>query len=279
MKRHHVLLLALLGSAALLSCAQKSPTAAPSSTAVSKAATTTCQLEVEGYGSAGRPDIKTAKLSCSDGTITAAAAPMLRKALGPKGTQGVSWSTSPACMEYVNDVKCIFVVCSDTPVTFVKPVLKDIQLPADQLIFGLCMVGGSEAVIRGGLFTGLSMRSVVVDGEGTSLLIADSTFEGGEGVGPKSPPAGGVGALGGRTVITSSRFAGNIAANGAAIWASGQAKVDVDPDHKEKSGGLCGRRSLSGHTACTSTACLTAVLQQTVWDWACWLFAKQCSSC
>lgn len=182
-------------------------------------------------------------------------------------------------MEYVNDVKCLFVVCSDTPVTFVKPVLKDIQLPADQLLFGLCMVGGSEAVIRGGLFTGLSMRSVVVDGEGTSLLIADSTFEGGEGVGPKSPPAGGVGALGGRTVITSSRFAGNIAANGAAIWASGQAKVDVDPDHKEKSGGLCGRRSLSGHTACTSTACLTAVLQQTVWDWACWLFAKQCSSC
>lgn len=230
-----VFLIAVLASGLAVAVEPPTAPAATGQTPSNAAASATCQYEVEGYGSS-RPGIKSATLSCTGPSpITAAAAGVLRAALGPKGgSRGVTWSASPACKEYVDLAGCLFVLCPGTAATFVRPVLKNYRpSPEAPALFGLCVVKGSQAVIKGGSFTGSALRSVMVADPGTSLLVANSTFEGAE----KAGPAGALAASGGRLVVESSKFSGNSADKGGAIFAFGQALVEVDPEYQEKSGG------------------------------------------
>jgi hypothetical protein len=93
-------------------CARPAPTAVPA----------VCRLRIEGYGN--RPGVKTAQLSCTGGTITAAAVPQLRPALGADKNpmaSGVRWAPRlKACKQEEEEFGCIFSVCGGA-VTFVNP--------------------------------------------------------------------------------------------------------------------------------------------------------------
>lgn len=70
------------------------PPAAPAGAAAAAAGTkATCSLQLVGHGN--RPGLKKASLSCSGGTITAAADPQLLQALGSSSSniKGVVWSS------------------------------------------------------------------------------------------------------------------------------------------------------------------------------------------
>jgi hypothetical protein len=184
-----------------------------------------CRLHLEGFGD--RPGIKKAQLSCTRGSITAAARPELLKALG-SGTTGVLWSKADACLDAVNNEKCMLAVCLASTATFDRPVITALQSLWPDGGSTLCITAGSNvALVNGTFLQGLDMRPLRIYGRGTTAVIKQCRFQGNT-VAPSGSDGGAlVVADTAKVTILSSSFISNAADVGGAVVAEGSAQVNL----------------------------------------------------
>ena len=193
-----------------------------------------CRLHLEGFGD--RPGLSKAQLGCTGGSINAAAQPQLLKLLG-SAAQGVVLSNDRKCQQWLEGSACVFVVCGGTAATFVNPTVTGIKAATKEGSSAVCISGGSRVSLVNGTFSrGLDMRPVQVTGNGTTVLIRQSRFNG-NNVAPS-------GMFGGALVVTdtakvtihSSSFLANKAFDGGAVAAGERAQVNLTSDKAAGSG-------------------------------------------
>jgi hypothetical protein len=135
------------------------------------AARATCKLHIEGFGSA--QGIKSAELSCSRGTITASAHPLLlaHTFSGP----GVQWSDDGGCGEH--RMRCLLTLCGATSVLFPAAVVRNHSVntseTADMLV---CLAGDSDVVFEAADFQKNGVRPITVFSKGVKLHVKGSNF-------------------------------------------------------------------------------------------------------
>jgi hypothetical protein len=174
----------------------------------------TCKLHLEGYGSA--QGIKSAQLTCSGGTITAHAHPVLLGNL-TRTFSGVQWSDAWDCVQ--NNTKCLLILCGDTSAAFPAAVIRNLNVSQTSVAF-LCLTGNSDVLFEGAQFQENTGRPISTFSSSVKLHVKGSNF-----TGKKLPwnQAGGALWLGGGTaVVESSVFSGNaVKMDGGAIYVDG----------------------------------------------------------
>lgn len=187
-----------------------------------------CRLHLEGFGN--RPGLKKAQLSCTGGSITAAASPELVKLLGA-GPKGVVWSQAADCQDAIKEQttgNCMLAVCRGSVATFLNPVVTGMKSSLSEGGTSLCITGGSKVALVNGTFVqALDMRPVRVHGTGTTVSIKQCMFRE-NSVTPSTRNGGALSVRDSAEVaIDSSSFIRNKAEFGGAITADHNAMVKL----------------------------------------------------
>ena len=163
-------------------------------------------LHLQGFGSA--QGIKSAQLSCSGGTITAHAHPVLLGNL-TRAFSGVQWSDAWDCVQ--NNTKCLLILCGDTSAAFPAAVIRNLNVSTTTDAF-LCVTGlnpgNSDVLFEGAQFQENAGRPITTTSGSVKLHVKASNF-----TGNKLPKNGAGGALwlgGGAVVVESSVFNTNV---------------------------------------------------------------------
>lgn len=175
------------------------------------AARATCKLHLEGFGSSR--GIKSAQLSCSGGTVTASAHPVLL-ANFTRSFSGVQWSGYGNCGNFTSD--CLLTICGDTSASFTAALVRNVNVSqtADMLV---CLAGSSNLVFEAAQFQGNAGRPITVLSPDVKLHLKGSNFTDNKLLW-KSLAGGAVWLGGGTAVVESSIFIGNaVLTDGGAI--------------------------------------------------------------
>ena len=181
-----------------------------------------CKLRLEGFGT--KPGIKSAHLSCTGGSITAAAQPDLLKALGQ--TKGVVWDNECADVQAHG---CMLVLCGGTA-TFNRPTITDMNGAGTGSETAVCVIGNSKLTLVDGNFArGSQMRPLVFNGDEVVVRFVNSSFTGNSILAGNLDGAALKLVWGAKASIHSCNFIGNKADNGGAISAMDTTQVDIMP--------------------------------------------------
>lgn len=214
----------LLLAAATAAPGTKTATAAAAADGVTRQGPV-CRLHLEGFGH--RPGLKKAQLSCTGGSITAAASPELVKVLGA-GPKGVLWSQAADCQEAIKEGNCLLAVCRGSVATFANPVITGIRASTPEGGSSLCITGGSNvAVVDGTFVQGRDMRPVRVVGDGTTALLKQCRFQGNSVAQSKRHGGALMMAYTTKVTVLSCSFVGNSAESGGAIMVQGSAQLNL----------------------------------------------------
>jgi predicted outer membrane repeat protein len=177
------LLVLLLYWATLQSASAQSPatgvtTAAAAAAAPSAAGATAgsavCSLSLAGFGD--RLGIKSAKLSCTGGTITIAAHKLLRDFWGPTMVlPGVVWGNQ----ECVTNDGCLISICGGSNAVFNLASVSALKGGGDkpEVRIAVCVNRQSTVTFRNSTFTGLrEITSMAIHTAGTSALVDQCTL-------------------------------------------------------------------------------------------------------
>lgn len=199
------------GAAVLLS-----PT--PTATAGATAGAAACILNITGLGN--RPGIQSAQLSCTGGTITAAAHKALRDFWGAeKILPGVVWG-GEGCIGYQG---CLLTLCDASNAVFKSATVTALQgagKPEPEWQLAVCIRGQSTVTFQDSSFTlNKDATPLAVFDNGTTLLLETCTIQGnafttdlgGDGW------SGGVAVQHARLTVLSSNITGNTGSG----WAAG----------------------------------------------------------
>lgn len=185
------------------------------------AARATCKLHMEGFGSA--QGIKSAQLSCSGGTITASAHPVLL-ANFTRTFSGVRWSNDSDCGIFTTE--CLLTVCGDTSATFPSAVVRNVNV-SQNIGRLLCLGGSSNSTFEAALFEGNACRPISVRSDSVSLHIRGSNFTNNKLLWPDMA-GGALLVAGGEAEVESSAFSGNVVLDsGGAVAVGKSASLQV----------------------------------------------------
>jgi len=161
----------------------------------------TCELHFQGDGSSS--GLRTAKLSCTGGTLTAAAHPsLLVPTIG--ASSGVQWSNKGDCGTWKN--KCVLTVCSDTKAAFLKARVTNVKVPSTTGL--ICLGDSSDVLFDHATFLGNTGRSLTVVGSKAKLWIKSSNFLNNTVLGSEAQ-GGGLCMQAGTGIVEGSTFLGN----------------------------------------------------------------------
>lgn len=183
-----------------------------------------CSLYIKGYGT--KPGVKSVLLSCSGGTITAAAHTALLSA--PKHQfAGVTWSDKGACGS--GRSTCLINICGDSSAIFMSAKVLAVNMTA---LGGhaFCLGDRSNITFEHALFQGNVGQSVAVGHEGVYLrLIKSSSMN--NSVAGANVTGGAMYIWNGTVFVEKSTFSGNLAVDtggaGGAIGVEGTARVTI----------------------------------------------------
>jgi len=164
-----------------------------------------CQLSLEGKGS--KTGFKSAQLSCTGGTITAAANPVL----GPftHTFSGVQWSQKGACGK--KQKACVLTVCRNSSVVFLSARVAKVNTSTSGTVGGLmCFGDDSSLTFVDARFDGNDARPLTGYGDGVTLHIRSSKFINNR-ASWKEADGGALLLQGGSALVESSTFSGNTA--------------------------------------------------------------------
>jgi hypothetical protein len=133
-------------------------------------AAVSCSLRFEGYGN--KQGLKSAHLSCTGGSITAAAHPVL---LAPfsRGFSGVTWSSSGGCGTSKNH--CLLTICGSSKAAFFGAVIANVDV-SSSIGALLCVRDSSNLVFDSARFHGNSGLQLLGDTTAVHLHIKNSRF-------------------------------------------------------------------------------------------------------
>lgn len=133
----------------------------------------TCSLSL--IGKPGRPGLSTASLSCTGGSITMAASPVLRASL--KDTPGVVWVDADACGPLAG--LCLLTMCGNSRAHFPQVTVANVSLGKTNF---LCFVGTSTALLMSATFTHNAGHVLLATDGNVNLFLFNSTFSGNNGI-------------------------------------------------------------------------------------------------
>lgn len=165
-------------------------------------AAVSCSLKFEGYSH--KQGVKSAHLSCTGGSITAAAHPVL---LAPfsRSFSGVTWSNSGGCGE--SKEFCLLTICGSSKATFVSADVANVNISSTTGLL-LCVRDSSSLVFDNARFHGNSGRPLAGDTTAVQLHIKNSRFTNNTMYGAAMEGAA-LHLNGGTGLVQSSTFAGN----------------------------------------------------------------------
>jgi hypothetical protein len=183
-------------------------------------AAVSCSLKLEGYGNL--QGLKSAHFSCTGGSITAAAQPILLGRFSPRFS-GVTWSKSGGCGRA--ERVCLLTICNSRNATFPGAVIINVNVSS---VIGalLCVVDSSTLVFDNARFHGNTGSILVGDHTNVHLHIKNSRFTNNTTV---QDVEGAAFLLNNGTgLVQSSTFAGNRAlTRGGAIGLRNSARLTV----------------------------------------------------
>jgi hypothetical protein len=180
-----------------------------------------CALDLQGYGTT--PGVKSVVMSCSGGTITAAAHGTLLAAPAHQFS-GVKWLTKGACGAET-PAACLINICEGSSATFVSANV--LHVNASGLAGDLVCIHDSNVTFQKALFQDNTGRCLVVTGQRAQLHLMQSRFGNNSASGPKDV-GGALHMLNGTAIVEDTTFAGNsVGSGGGVIGLEGAAKLTL----------------------------------------------------
>lgn len=163
-------------------------------------AAVSCNLKFEGYGN--KQGFKSAHLSCTGGSITAAAHPVL--AHFSRSFSGVTWSDSGGCGR--GKQFCLLTICGASRATFPGAVITTVNVSSSVAAL-LCVRDSSSLVFDSAKFHGNTGLLLAGDPTAVHLHIKESQFTNNTNI--VKDLEGALMLNGGTGLVQSSTFAGN----------------------------------------------------------------------
>jgi predicted outer membrane repeat protein len=184
-------------------------------------ALTSCKLHFEGFGTA--QGLRFAQLSCSGGSIQAAAHPSLLEPFA-RAFSGVEWSNHSSCADFKKE--CVFTICGNSSVHFPSAVVRRVNTSKTVSML-ICLAGRSNVLFNGAQFQGNTGRSITALSQGVKLHMKGSTFSNNNLLW-KDLPGGALLVEGGSAIVESSSFISNSAlSSGGAIGVTKNATLKL----------------------------------------------------